>query len=60
MPTTMLGLLLLANNYHAKGRDNSHDPFAVAVVKEGTIVGHVSRKISAVCSTFLRRGGDLL
>ena len=37
-------------------RANSEDPFAVAVMKGETIVGHVPRKISSVCSMFLRRG----
>ena len=33
---------------------NTADPFAVTVVKYGTAVGHVPRKISCVCSLFLR------
>ena len=33
---------------------NSHDPFSVAIVRAGVIVGHVPRKI---LSLFLRRGG---
>ena len=40
---------------------NSHDPLAVAVVKQmdglDTIVGHVSRRISASCNAFIRRRG---
>ncbi len=36
---------------------NSHDPYAVAVFKSGFAVGHVPRKISALCSLFIRRGG---
>ena len=44
---------------------NSHDPFAVAIVKNGlsgtrTIVGHVPRKFSAICSLFLRRSGSTI
>ena len=35
---------------------NSFDPFAVCVRKHDDIVGHVPRKISAICSLFLRRG----
>ena len=37
---------------------NIHDPYAVAVKRtsDNTIVGHVPRKVSAVCSLFLRRG----
>ena len=40
---------------------NSHDPLAVAVLKRidghNTIIGHVSQRISASCSAFIRRGG---
>ena len=35
--------------------DNTKDPYAVCVV----IVGHVSRKISAACSLFLRGNGTI-
>lgn len=35
--------------------DNHHDPFAVAVVKEGVTVGHIPRDISRVCWYFLER-----
>ena len=37
--------------------ENYTDPFAVAVMKDDNIVGHVPRKISTVCSLFLCRGG---
>ena len=43
-----------------KEASNSEDPFAVAVIKGETIVGHVSRMISAVCAMFIRRGGLIL
>ena len=36
---------------------NHHDPFAVMVCKETTVVGHVPRKISAVCYVFLGKTG---
>ena len=39
---------------------NPHDPYAVSVTEGGTIVGHVQRAISAVCSLFLRRNGTIL
>ena len=39
--------------------ENHHDPFSVAVVRSGVIVGHVPRKISSTCSLFLRRGGTI-
>ena len=39
---------------------NSHDPYAVAVKKaiggSDRIVGHVPRRISTICSLFIRRG----
>lgn len=36
---------------------NPHDIFAVAVLKSRVVVGHVPKKISSVCSLFLRHGG---
>ena len=39
---------------------NTADPFAVTVVKEDTIVGHVQSKISTICSLFLRKNGTIL
>ena len=38
---------------------NIDDPFAVAVMKSGIILGHVPRKISSVCSLFLDRNGSI-
>lgn len=38
---------------------NIDDPFAVAVMKNGKIVGHVPRKIFSVCSLFLDRNGSI-
>ena len=42
---------------------NSHDTYAVAVKKliDGhyVVVGHVPRKISSICSIFIRRGGTI-
>ena len=40
-------------------RTNIHDPFAVAIIKDDSVVGHVPRKISTVCSLFLRSGGSI-
>ena len=37
---------------------NTEDPYAVAVVRRSTVVGHVPRKISAACSLFLRQNGN--
>ena len=37
---------------------NPHDIFAVAVLKSGTgVVGHIPKKMSSICSLFLRCGG---
>ena len=40
--------------------DNSHDRYAVAVKRTGIIIGHLPRKLSKLCSLFLRRGGIIL
>ena len=34
--------------------ENTSDRYAVATKKEGTIMGHLPRKVSRVCSQFLR------
>jgi hypothetical protein len=39
-------------------RTNRHDPFAVAIINNGNIVGHIPKKISAACSMFLRKSGE--
>ena len=39
---------------------NREDAFAVAVQKSSTTVGHVPRRISCVCSLFLRRRGTIV
>ena len=39
--------------------DNDHDIHAVSVVKDGDVVGHVSRSISRVSWFFLVRGGRI-
>ena len=33
---------------------NSEDPYAVAVIHNNTVVGHVLHKVSAACALFLR------
>jgi hypothetical protein len=38
---------------------NHHDCFAVAITKDGNIVGHAPRKVSSVFSLFIRRGGSI-
>ena len=37
--------------------NNPEDPFAVAMLKEQSVVGHIPRKISAACSLFLSKEG---
>ena len=38
---------------------NESDRYAVAVLKDGNVIGHLPRKVSQVCSLFLRRGGTI-
>ena len=38
--------------------DNDHDPFALAVLKDDTIIGHVPWEISRVCCFFLQKSGS--
>ena len=40
-------------------RGNPRDAYAVAVVKNGTTVGHLPRKHCRLCALFLRRGGTI-
>ncbi len=40
-------------------RSNRVDQYAVAVVKDDKVVGHVPQKISRLCSLFIRRGGSM-
>ena len=39
---------------------NTIDQYAVAVIRSGLVVGHLPKKISRVCSLFLRRGGTII
>ena len=39
---------------------NRVDPFAVAVVRGDTVIDHVPRKISSICSLYLRRDGSIV
>ena len=39
---------------------NISDPYAVAFIKSGVIVGHVPRRISATCNLFMQRGGAVM
>lgn len=38
-------------------RGNAVDRYAIMVKKNGEIVGHLPKKISTLCSLFIRRGG---
>ena len=38
---------------------NPEDRYAVAVKKDDIIVGHLPRKVSRICTLFLRRGGSI-
>ena len=38
---------------------NAMDRYAVSVTKNNEIVGHLPKKISTLCSLFLRRGGSI-
>ena len=38
---------------------NEQDKYAVAIKKDGVIIGHLPRKISHSCSLFLRRGSSI-
>ena len=38
---------------------NRHDPYVIAVKKDELVVGHLPRKISCICSIFIRRGGKI-
>ena len=38
---------------------NANDRYAVALKKDGAVVGHLPQKISRICALFIRRGGTL-
>ena len=39
---------------------NRVDAFAMVVIKDGTVVGHILKKISSVCFLYLCRGGSII
>ena len=39
---------------------NNKNQYAVAVLRDHTMVGHVPRKISAACALFLQREGSIV
>ena len=36
---------------------NAADTNAISVIREGTVIGHLPRKTSRMCTLFIRRGG---
>lgn len=38
---------------------NANDRYAVALKKDGVVIGHLPQKISRICSLFIRRGGTI-
>ena len=52
--TPVLGELLTCK----RELDNSEDQYAVAICNvKDTVISHIARKISFLCSVFIRRGG---
>ena len=39
---------------------NWFDSFAVAIMRDETVIGHKPKKISSVCSLYLCRGGSIV
>ncbi len=39
---------------------NVVDRYAVAVIKNAQVVGHLPKKISRICTLFIRRGGTII
>ena len=37
----------------ARENSNTEDPYAIAVTRDSTVVGHVPRKLSAACTLYL-------
>ena len=38
---------------------NAMDHYAVAVIRDDVVVGHLPKQISRICSLFLRKGGTI-
>ena len=38
---------------------NVEDRYAIAIKKDETVIGHLPRNLSRVCSLFIRRGGTI-
>ena len=61
MYTKMNGMRLLVRCCSVEGKlsGNRHDPYAVATLSDGRVIGHMPGKISPVCSIFIWRGGSI-
>ena len=57
MNTEQYGQQLLESLFVVLGEPTN--TIAVAVIRSGLVVGHLPKKISRVCSLFLRRGGTI-
>ena len=44
----------------AREDSNTRDPYAVAVTRDSTVVGHVPRKLLAACALFLLTQGTIV
>ena len=44
---------------YEREKNNAKDPYAVAVVHENVIVGHLPQKISRISTLFLKRQGKI-
>ncbi len=53
--TPSIGEVLFAK----KDRRNAHDRFAVSLIRDGVVVGHVPREFSKVAWHFLTHGGSI-
>ena len=54
--TSTIGKTLQSYREH----DNDYDSFAVAIIENNIIIGHVSQTISVSCNLFLKKGGTIL
>ena len=47
-------------SFRRREEGNISDPYTVAFIKSGVIIGHVPRRISAACNLFIQRGGAVM
>ena len=45
---------------HERGKAADAYAIAISVIREGTVIGYLLKKISCVCTLFIRRGGAIL